>query len=180
MLANRGYRTEEPPLGEAELLRRLAEQGDHHLLWVRGDRKLLMYITVESKVGIKTVRKLHQALRGSDIPGAVVLYEASITPFARQAMKNLLSQEGLRIETFCLLELAIDLIQHKYVPQHTVLSPAEKQAVLDKYDRNIELYPKLLQNDPCARYYGMVPGDMVKIQRYYENYGEYVTYRVVC
>ena len=28
MLGNRGYRTEEPPLGEAELLRRLEDQGD--------------------------------------------------------------------------------------------------------------------------------------------------------
>ena len=185
MLCNRGYRSDEPPLDEGELLRRLAAAGDHHLLWARRrpgtgeEQKLLMYITVEVKVGIKTVRKLHQALKGSDIENAVVLYQASITPFARQAIKNMLAQEGLRIETFCLLELAIDLIQHKYVPKHTVLTPAEKQAVLDRYDKNVDLYPKILAKDKCARYYGMVPGDMVRIDRYYENYGEYTTYRVV-
>ena len=186
MLQNRGYSTEEEPLSEEQLLHKLAEQGDHHLLWSRRspadegeEQKLLMYTTVESKVGIKTVRKLHQALKGSDIRNAVVLYETSITPFARQAMRNLLSDEGTLIETFCLLEMAIDLIQHKYVPQHTLLPPAEKQAVLDKYERNIDLYPKILPQDRCARYYGMRTGDMVKITRYYENYGEYVTYRVV-
>ena len=184
MLQNRGYTTEDEPLTEEQLLHKLAEHGDHHLLWSRttGEReeqKILMYTTVESKVGIKTVRKLHQALKGSDIRNAVVLYETNITPFARQAMKNLLADEATVIESFCLLEMAIDLIQHKYVPQHTLLSPSEKQAVLDKYESNIELYPKILQQDRCARYYGMRPGDMVKITRYYENYGEYVTYRVV-
>ena len=60
-------------------------------------------------------------------------------------MNNLLSDEGTLIETFCLLEMAIDLIQHKYVPQHTLLTPVEKQAVLDKYESNIDLYPKILE-----------------------------------
>ena len=184
MLRNRSYHTEEE-LSEEELLRQLHEHGDHHLLCVRtgpsgAQEKLLLYCTMESKVGIKTVRKLHQALTSSDIEDAVIIYETSITPFARQAIKTLLTQEGLRIEAFRLLELAIDLIQHRYVPKHTLLTPEQKAEVLRTYESNEELYPKLLKNDPCARYYGMKPGDMVKVERYYENYGEYVIYRMVC
>ena len=135
MLRNRGYRTEEDELSEGDLLHLLRQHGDHQLLFSRpsvvegaGEERLLMYCTLESKVGIKTVRKLHQALLGSDITNAIIIYETSITPFARQAMKTLQSQEGLHIETFRLLELAIDLIQHKSVPRHTLLTPSRKPA----------------------------------------------------
>lgn len=185
MLRNRRYRTEEDDLSEGDLMHLLQKHGDHQLLFSRpsvvtdGEERLLMYCTLESKVGIKTVRKLHQALLGSEISRAIIIYETSITPFARQAMKTLQSQEGLHIETFRLLELAIDLIQHKFVPKHTLLTPEQKAEVLKTYETNEDLYPKLLHTDPCARYYGMMPGDMVKVERYYENYGEYVIYRMV-
>jgi DNA-directed RNA polymerases I, II, and III subunit RPABC1 len=183
MLKNRGYTfEEEAEVEEGDFVHMLTERGEHHQLCVReredAAQKLLMYCTMEPKVGIKTVRKLHGALKSSDIRNALVIYETSITPFAKQAIKGL-TQEGITIETFRTIELAVDIIQHKYVPKHTVLTGKEKAEVLDKYDKNWKQYPKILQGDPIVRYFGLDKGDMIKIERFYENYGEYVTYRVV-
>ena len=65
------------------------------------------------------------------------------------------------------------------MPKHTVLSQQEKQKVLAKYQAESKQYPKILLGDPIVRYFGLDKGDMLKIERFFENYGEYVTYRVV-
>lgn len=185
MLKNRNYTfdVEAEKVTEDDLLHWIKESGEHHQLCVRTNedgstQKMLMYCTAEPKVGIKTVRKLHAALKSSDISKALIIYKQSITPFAKQAIKQL-TQDNIAIETFQIIELSIDIIQHKYVPKHTVLSQQEKQKVLAKYQGESKQYPKILLGDPIVRYFGLDKGDMLKIERFFENYGEYVTYRVV-
>ena len=139
---------------------------------------LFIFVTMEQKVGIKAVRKLQAWLDQRAIGKAIVIYKTSITPFAKQAILQREREEGTIIQCFTTQELQLDIAQHQCVPHHQVLSDEDKKTILSKYSSDVSKYPKLLKNDPMARYYGLQPGHMVQITRQYEC-GTYLTYRIV-
>lgn len=76
-------------------------------------------------------------------------------------------------------ELSFNVTKHHLVPKHDVLSPEEKRAVVKKYRTAMKHFPLMLASDPVARYYGLLPGAMVRITRPSPTAGEYTLYRVV-
>lgn len=175
MLRNRGYEMDEmDAISTQEVMTALHE--NQEFTTQCGD--IFIFITMEQKVGIKAVRKLQAWLDQYGLEKAIVVYKDSITPFAKQAILQRERDEGTIIQCFTTQELQLDLAQHQCVPHHQVLSEKEKQRILEKYSKDVTKYPKLLKNDPMARYYGLQPGNMVQITRQYEC-GTYLTYRVV-
>ncbi len=63
------------------------------------------------------------------------------------------------------------------MPKHTVLSPAEKTALLTRYNLGEHQLPCISTIDPIARYYGLRKGQVVRIIRPSTSAGRYVTYR---
>jgi DNA-directed RNA polymerase I, II, and III subunit RPABC1 len=55
----------------------------------------------------------------------------------------------------------------------------EKRNVVKKYRTPMKQFPLMLSFDPVARYYGLLPGAMVKITRPSPTAGEYTLYRVI-
>ena len=88
-------------------------------------------------------------------------------------------EESFKIEHFKESELLVDITEHELVPKHVVLQNAEKLELLARYKLKESQLPRLQVNDPVARYFGLVRGQVVKIIRPSETAGRYVTYRIV-
>lgn len=84
-------------------------------------------------------------------------------------------------ELFLEHELMINLVDCNFVPKYEVL---DKET--DDFKKFCELFqckkrniPKLLSNDPMARYYNLKKGDIVRIIRPSETAGYSASYRIV-
>ena len=84
----------------------------------------------------------------------------------------------LQIEIFTLGDLVVNITEHELVPKHLLLSPEDKELLLKRYKIKEHQLPKILLNDPVARYLGLKRGDVVKIIRVSETAGKYITYRI--
>ena len=71
------------------------------------------------------------------------------------------------------------ILQHKLVPEHTILSEEEAQKVLDDLNVRLDQIPKILPTDPVVKAIDAKVGDILKITRKSETAGIFVAYRVV-
>lgn len=72
-----------------------------------------------------------------------------------------------------------DILKHKLVPDHTILSKTEAKKILKELDIHQEQLPKIKVDDPVAKAIGAKPGDILKITRKSQTAGKFVTYRLV-
>ncbi len=59
----------------------------------------------------------------------------------------------------------IDVLLHKFVPQHNLLTREESIKLLKKYKIGVIDLPQMFENDPVAVAIGAKEGDIVKIIR---------------
>jgi len=59
----------------------------------------------------------------------------------------------------------IDVLLHKFVPKHLLLTKEESQQLLEKYRIGITDLPQMFEKDPVAIAIGAKEGDIVKIIR---------------
>ena len=93
--------------------------------------------------------------------------------------KEILNDVYKNVELFLFKNLTFNITRHVDMPTHIPLSAEEISEVLDKYKTNKNQFPKMLESDPVARYYGIKSGGMFKIIRKSQSSGEYITYRYV-
>ena len=144
--------------------------------------RLLVYISNEKKIGIRTIRVLLAAMESGSHTSALCVFCTQPTPFARRELAVLQqpTEAGASkwVELFYTSELKIDIMQHEMVPKHILLSSSERDAVLAKYQAGMQHMPKILLTDPVARYLGLRKDDMVRIERKMSNQGELPMYRI--
>ena len=59
----------------------------------------------------------------------------------------------------------IDVLLHKFVPRHILLTKEESQELLNKYKIDVNDLPQMFEKDPVAIAIGAKEGDIVKIVR---------------
>ena len=72
-----------------------------------------------------------------------------------------------------------DILKHKLVPEHTILSKSEINKVMKELDIHPEQLPKIKSDDPVCKAIEAKSGDILKIIRKSHTAGKFVTYRLV-
>jgi DNA-directed RNA polymerase subunit H len=189
ILANRGYDTSPLQDQSPETLVRTAatnptqlnfkvhheEQTAHVLYWIESATRLRL----EGLVNKLWDEEAEEVLDPKKDEVIVILSEPFNDVFHVQAVK-MWSQRQARISFFHIKQLVVNPAKHFMVPPHTKLTAEESQNTLAKYHiRHKNELPRIIYHvDMQARVLGLVPGDIVEIQRHSPTSGTYTHYRV--
>lgn len=167
MLRDRGYTEIDEENGE-----RIVARND-------SSEKVLVYFVYDIKVSVKKMKTIKDIIDEdtNTYKCLILVYKSSITTFAKQFIST--DVNDLNVQVFSENELSFNITKHELVPKHEVLTPIQKKAVMTKYKTVAKHFPMLLSSDPVVRYYGALPGTMMRITRKSPTAGEYVLYRVV-
>ena len=167
MLKDRGYNKI-----ECETNERIVASKDENTF-------LLIYFVYDFKVSVKRMKSIKELL--DDDPQKyeclILVYKSAITAFAKQFISN--DVNDLLVQVFSENELSFNITKHELVPKHELLTIEEKKQILKIYKTSSNHFPIILASDPVARYYGLLPGSMVRITRPSVTAKIYISYRVV-
>lgn len=128
----------------------------------------------DNTIGVKQVRNFaHQIDENHFYTGILI----TAVPVSSACHKVAATVAPRIMEIFQESDLLINITQHELVPQHILLSPEEKKALLDRYRLKPNQLPRVMKDDPVARYLGLRRGDIVKIIRKSTTAGRYASYR---
>ena len=121
---------------------------------------MFVFFPDEPKIGIKTIKTYCQRMQEENIHRAIIVVQQGMTPSAKQVLLitcflfinrifpasigfktgvNLFTQQSLVdmapkyiLEQFLESELLINITEHELVPEHVVMTPEEKQELLQR------------------------------------------------
>lgn len=140
--------------------------------------QLYVFFPDDPKVGVKTIVAYIKKMEEEEITRAIIVVSQGMSPSAKKAINDI--GPKYTFEPFLDSELMINITNHFLVPTHQLLSPEEKKELLGRYKLKENQLPRIRQDDPIARYFGLKRGQVVRIVRTSETAGRYVTYRLVC
>ncbi|XP_057724282.1 DNA-directed RNA polymerases II and IV subunit 5A-like [Arachis stenosperma] len=139
--------------------------------------QIYVFFPSKRKIGVAEIKAYTKRMHSQKVFNAILVCQEKITEFAQRSITEISSQ--FHWVVFQENELLFNVTEHALVPVHQVLTDAEKNALLEKYTLEGTQLPKIQVDDPVARYYGLKPGQVVKIIKPSETAGRYVTYRYV-
>ena len=130
------------------------------------------------KIGIKPLQEVIVNLQAMGSRRAIIIVKSGLTSMAYQTLGEMDAEHDYHIEHFQDDELPINIMEHELVPKHEILTPAEKKQLLERYGLTPKQLPKIQRYDPVARFLGLRKDQVVRITRFSETAGRYVTYRI--
>lgn len=130
----------------------------------------------DSSFGVVQIKKFAQHCASHSFRAGIMVTHVPLSPAARKVIGA--TQQYTQIECFLEEDLLVNITHHELVPKHMVLSREEKTALLARYRLKDTQLPRILRNDPVARYFGLKRGQVVKIIRRSETAGRYASYRL--
>ncbi|CAF1084178.1 unnamed protein product [Rotaria sordida] len=133
----------------------------------------------QEKIGVKDIKEYCKKMEDEHITSTILIVQKGLTPMARDVIVNELENKKVQFQVFLESELLVNITEHNLVPQHIILTPEEKQELLQRYRLKESQLPRIQSGDPVARYFGLSRGQVVRITRTSETAGRYITYRLV-
>jgi DNA-directed RNA polymerase subunit H (RpoH/RPB5) len=107
---------------------------------------------------------LEQVLQKTDT--LIIVMKQEVNDTLIHILNEIWEKEQIFIVIHTLDRLQFNILQHQYVPEHTVLSEVEKEAVEKKYNiTNFKQMPSISRYDPVSLAIGLRPGQLCKIIR---------------
>ncbi|XP_057510272.1 DNA-directed RNA polymerase V subunit 5A-like [Actinidia eriantha] len=127
-------------------------------------------IRKQTMVGI-----LNQIIDKDSLHRVVLILQSKMNFHARK----LVDEYSVRVETFQITDLLVNITKHVVWPKHKILAAEEKQTLVKKYNVEDNQFPRMLENDAIARYYALEKGQVVKVSYSGTFTDSLVTYRCV-
>ncbi|GAU42946.1 hypothetical protein TSUD_142830 [Trifolium subterraneum] len=180
--------------------------------------KICVFFYDDAKLGVKAVRSVFDRMVTENFTRGILVCQRQLSPSGRKGVTLSNSLRNCHLEVFLEADLIVNITRHERVPEHQVLTNAEKKALLKRFSipaiclswnllklmtrpekppgtgailicsaahltatgsLRAATLPRILINDPIARYYGLNRGQVVRIIRPSETAGRYITYRFV-
>ncbi|KAJ2805081.1 DNA-directed RNA polymerases II 24 kDa polypeptide (RNA polymerase II subunit 5) [Coemansia guatemalensis] len=138
--------------------------------------QMFVFFPEARSVGVAHIREYISKMSKESVTNGIIVYAGSMSPLTEKVRTSLPS--NYRLEKFHESDLLVNITEHELVPQHRILSDEQKKDILKRYRLRETQLPRISLDDPVARYYGMVRGQVVQIIRPSETAGRYVTYRM--
>lgn len=107
---------------------------------------------------------IEQVLQPTDMLVIVMKQEVNDTVIG--ILNDIWEKDRIFIVVHSLDRLQFNILEHSYVPQHIVLTNAEQEEVLKKYNiTDTKQMPSISRYDPVALAIGLRPGQVCKITR---------------
>ena len=144
--------------------------GDKVFVYFHNENKTI------SKVDLKNLlNRIIETYQDEEIKLIILLKEKGNGSILKEITKEIYKN----VEIFMNKNMIFNITHHDFVHKHIILSKEETDEVLDKYSTTLSKLPKILKNDPVAKYYGMKENQVCKIIRKSPEVGNYIYYRLV-
>lgn len=139
--------------------------------WIK-DKKDAEKVIKDFKKDILELRETDTNIYKND--NLIIILTKNIFLESKDYYVNNVNIENNNVSYFSLSQLQINILNHKLVPKHILLSNSEKQQLENKYKIKCSSLPKIIRfaslddnlpGDPVARYLGGRTGDVYKIMR---------------
>ncbi len=122
----------------------------------------------EPQFVVKTLRNYEEYMYDNKVNNAILITDTILNIYVKRALKELSNRNNpkhKKITVFFSYELVVNITQHPWVPLHQGLTPEEEETTMSKYRLKKKQFPRISINDPVAKYYGYIRGQIVKITR---------------
>jgi DNA-directed RNA polymerase I, II, and III subunit RPABC1 len=187
MMEDRGYeKNKNANMNKEEFIQEFSKQAKLNGVFIKIDpnnpdnvfRTYFEY-NPDPKLNMDTIKNLVEFMKSfNKINSGILISAGKLTQQAKLRIMEI--NTHIPVETFSIGELVVNITKHVLVPKHILLKPEEKDQLLKRYRIKPSQLPKIYITDPVAKYLGLKRGDVVKIVRFSETAGKYITYRIAC
>jgi len=126
---------------------------------------------------VEDLYHLEKTLSKSD--SLIIVMKAEMNDTNIAVLNQIWEQDGIHIVIFSLDRLQFNILEHAYVPKHTIMTEQETQAMMAQYNiAHPDMLPNISRYDPVAMAIGMRPGQVCRIDRYSKTAVSTPYYRV--